>query len=392
MHDVTKPLRLAFLACAILSLAACTEKEGEQKQAVERPLAVSIVEAKPETIPVISELPGRVSPMITADVRPRITGLVLRRIFEQGTNVTEGDLLYVIDPAPFQAKVDSAQATLDAALAARKLAGQKAERLTQLQQKGVASADDSETAVGQLAQSNADVSRAQADLRSAQLELQYTQIKAPITGNIGRALVTEGTLVSPTSDVMATIQQIDPIYADFTQPADTLILLRNAIRSGDLKEDAAGSVSIKLVTEQGRTYPHEGKLLFSEVSVNAQTGQLILRGEFPNPERNLLPGMYVRSNLQQGALEGAFAVPEQSVQRDTTGKPRLYIVNAQDKVEIREVTLGWIFEGRWVVIKGLLAGDKVLVEGFQKVTPGQAVKTEPWSKPSRADAPIKKEG
>ncbi|KJF65270.1 efflux RND transporter periplasmic adaptor subunit [Rhizobium nepotum] len=393
MHHVTSPIRLAVVAFTVLTLAACGKEDEEKRQSAERPpTMVSVVEVKPETIPVVSELPGRVSPMITADVRPRITGLVQKRVFEQGAMVRQGDLLYLIDPAPFQAKVDSAQATLDAALAAQKLAGQKADRQTQLRQSGVASADASETAVGELAQSNADVARAQADLRSAQLELQYTQIKAPIGGNIGRALITEGTLVSPTSDVMATIQQIDPIYADFTQPADTLILLRNAIKNGDLKEDAAGGVSMKLVTEQGRTYPHDGKLLFSEASVNAQTGQLILRGEFPNPERNLLPGMYVRSRLQQGALEGTFAVPEQSVQRDTAGKPQLYIVNAEGKVEVREVTLGWILDGRWVVIRGLNANDKVIVEGFQKVGPGQAVKAEGWINPVAADSSTKKEG
>lgn len=392
MPPITQTLRGILLACALLPLAACSKDEAADKKAsAPPPTPVSIVEVKPETLPVVSELPGRVAPMTTADVRPRITGLVQKRVFEQGAIVNEGDLLYVIDPAPFQAKVDSAQATLDAATAAQKLAGQKADRQNQLRQSGVASADASETAVGELAQSNAEVSRAQADLRSAQLDLQYTQIKAPISGNIGRALITEGTLVSPTSDVMATIQQIDPIYADFTQPADTLILLRNAIKNGQLKDDAGG-VAMKLVTEQGSTYSHDGKLLFSEASVNAQTGQLILRGEFPNPERNLLPGMYVRSKLQQGALEGAFAVPEQAVQRDTAGKPQLYIVNAENKVEVRNVTLGWILDGRWVVIKGLADKDKVVVEGFQKVAPGLTVKAEPWKDPTSADASAKQEG
>ncbi|NTI26904.1 efflux RND transporter periplasmic adaptor subunit (plasmid) [Rhizobium rhizogenes] len=385
--------RSALLMCVFLSLAACS-KEGDRKHQAATPslTPVSVVEVKPETLPVVTELPGRVSPMITANVLPRITGLVQKRVFEQGGTVKEGDLLYVIDLAPFQAKVDSAQATLDAALAAQKLARQKANRQTQLQHKGVASADDGETAVGQLAQADADVSRSQADLRSSQLDLQYTEIKAPISGNIGRALITEGTLVSPTSDIMATIQQIDPIYADFTQPADTLILLRNAIKSGQLKEDAPGGVAMKLSTEQGRTYSHDGKLLFSEASVNAQTGQLILRGEFPNPERNLLPGMYVRAKLQQGVLEDAFAVPEQSIQRDTAGKPQLYIVNSEGKVEIRDVRLGWIVDGRWVVINGLAANDKVIVEGFQKIGPGLTVKPEPWTGPKTADAPTKKEG
>lgn len=392
MLPVSTLSRYTFPVMALVLLASCGSEDDKQQQAAPPPTAVSAVEVQPETIPVVSELPGRVSPMTTADVRPRITGLVQKRVFEQGATVEEGDLLYVIDPAPFQAKVDSAQATLDAAIAAQKLAGQKADRQNQLRQSGVASADASETAVGELAQSNADVARAQADLRSAQLELQYTQIKAPIAGNIGRALITEGTLVSPTSDVMATIQQIDPVYADFTQPADTLILLRTAIKNGQLQENASGDVAMRLVTEQGSIYPHDGKLLFSEASVNAQTGQLILRGEFPNPERNLLPGMYVRSKLQQGAMEGAFAVPEQAVQRDTAGKAQLYIVSAENKVEVRDVTLGWIVDGRWVIIKGLAAGDKVIVEGFQKIGPGLPVKAEPWTDPTSAAAAAKTEG
>ncbi|MBZ5763258.1 efflux RND transporter periplasmic adaptor subunit [Rhizobium sp. VS19-DR104.2] len=378
MPFLLQTTRAALLACAVLPLAACSKENSDKKASAAPPTPVSVVQVRPETLPVVSELPGRVASMITADVRPRVTGLVLKRVFEQGAGVKEGDLLYLIDPAPFQAKVDSAQAAVDSAIAARKLASQKSDRQTQLQQRGVTSADDSETAIATLAQSNAEVSQAEANLRSAQLDLQYTQIKAPITGTIGRALITEGTLVSPTSDVMATIQQIDPIYADFTQPADTLILLRNAIKTGQLKEEGREGVAMKLVTEQGSPYPHEGKLLFSEASVNAQTGQLILRGEFPNPEHNLLPGMYVRSKLQQGSLEGAFAVPEQAVQRDTAGKPQLYIVDAKGKVEVRNVTLGWIVEGRWVVVKGLAPEDRVVVEGFQKFAPGAVVKAEPW--------------
>ena len=391
MPLLSHALRSVTLLLVALSLAACENKTDEQAQ-VRPPTPVAVVEVRPETLPVVSELPGRVAPMMTADVRPRITGLVLKRVFEQGANVREGDVLYLIDPEPFQAKVDSSQAALDSAIAARTLASQKADRQTQLQQKGVSSAADSETAIATLTQSNADVARAEADLRSAQLDLQYTQVKAPITGSIGRALITEGTLVSPTSDVMATIQQIDPIYADFTQPADTLILLRNAIKDGKLKQDSDGGVAMKLLTEQGRAYPHDGKLLFSEASVNAQTGQLILRGEFPNPEQNLLPGMYVRAKIQQGSLEGAFAVPEQAVQRDSAGKPQLYVVDAQGKVDIRNVRLGWIADGRWVILKGLSDKEKVIVEGFQKVGAGAAVKPEPWVDPVTSANSANKEG
>lgn len=375
-----------IITCA--ALASCNsgddEKAAAQQQNAERPATpVSVVEVRARTIPVEAELPGRVAPMITAEVRPRITGLVLKRVFEQGSMVKEGDLLYVIDPEPFKARVASAQATLDSALAAQQLADQKAKRQTQLQQRGVSSADDSETAVSQSAQANADVARAQAELRTAELDLQYTEVRAPITGSIGRAIITEGTLVSSNSDAMAVIQQIDPIYADFTQPADTLVTIQNAVKQGHLKNDTSGDVPLKLVSEQGREFQQSGRLLFSEASVNAQTGQLILRAEFPNPDRNLLPGMYVRTKLRQGELDDAYAVPEQAVQRDTAAKPQLYVVNAENKVEIRDVTLGWIVDGQWVVLKGIADGEKVVVEGFQKVGPGASVKAEPWQDPTQ---------
>lgn len=380
-----------LVACSVLAACGVEEADGEtsaeQQAGQPTPTLVSVVEVTPETVPVETELPGRVAPMTTSEIRPRITGLVLKRTFEQGASVKEGDLLYVIDPEPFKATVDAAKATLDSAIAARQLAGQKAERQIQLQQRGVSSAEESETAVSQRAQADADVLRARAQLKTAELDLQYTEVRAPISGNIGRALITEGSLVSSSSDPMAIIQQIDPIYADFTQPADTLITIRNALKQGDLKGDPEGNVILRLVSEQGRQFPLPGKLLFSEASVNAQTGQLILRAEFPNPDRNLLPGMYVRTKLQQGALENAFTVPEQAVQRDTSGKPQLYVVNSQGTVEISNVTLGWIVDGRWVVLKGLDDKDLVIVEGFQKIGPGLPVKAEPWTgPPTKSDA------
>nr|WP_237351982.1 efflux RND transporter periplasmic adaptor subunit [Rhizobium sp. ACO-34A] len=329
----------------------------------------------------ITELPGRVAPMVTADVRPRITGMVLRRVFEQGATIREGDVLYIIDPEPFRAKVASAQATLDSAIAAQTLAQQKADRQTQLLQGGVASRETTESAVAQAVQSNADVERARADLRTAQLELQYTEIRAPISGRIGRALVTEGALVSPTSDVMATIQQMDPIYADFTQPADSLIALKNAVTEGRLQADTSGSAVLRLMSAEGTLYPHDGRLLFSEAVVNAATGQVILRAEFPNPDTNLLPGMFVRARMEQASMKGALAVPEQAVQRDTAGKSQLYVVGADDKVEVRNVQLGWLLDGRWVIASGLGVGDRVVVEGFQRIAPGVKVVPEPWTNP-----------
>lgn len=203
--------------------------------------------------------------------------------------------------------------------------------------------------------------------------------------------MTEGALVSPTSDVMATIQQMDPVYADFTQPADRLIALKNAVSDGKLQADESGSAVLKLISAEGRPYPHYGKLLFSEATVNSATGQLILRGEFPNPDLNLLPGMYVRARIEQAAMDGALAVPEQAVQRDTAGKPQLYVVGKEEKVDLRTVALGWLVDGRWVVTEGISAGDRVVVEGFQKVAPDAQVAAEPWTDPAISQTTAAKE-
>ncbi|MFK3780119.1 efflux RND transporter periplasmic adaptor subunit [Agrobacterium sp. NPDC089420] len=385
MPHLSKKAGFLLASCFCFAIAGCSD-EQQTKAPAAPPTKVAIIDVQAETLPVVIELPGRVAPMVTADVRPRVTGLILKRIFEQGSTVREGDVLYLIDPAPFRAKVASAQATLDAALAAQTLARQKADRQTQLLQGGVASRETTESAVAQLAQANADVERARADLSTAQLELQYTEIRAPISGRIGRALVTEGALVSQTSDVLATIQQIDPIYADFTQPADSLIALKNAVANGKLKADESGSALLKLASAEGQSYPHDGKLLFSEAVVNAATGQVILRAEFPNPETNLLPGMYVRARMEQASMEGAFAVPEQAVQRDTAGKSQLYLVGQDDKVEVRNVQLGWLLDGRWVIVNGIAPHDRVVVEGFQRIAPGIKVAPEPWTNPAIAAA------
>ncbi|MEQ1951794.1 efflux RND transporter periplasmic adaptor subunit [Mesorhizobium sp. CN2-181] len=381
---LTRPFHLLAVSAA-LALAACGQ-EATQTAPQAPQSKVAVVEIKPEKLPVVAELPGRVAPMITADVRPRVTGIVLRRVFEQGSTVQEGDLLYVIDPEPFQARVASAKATLDSAIAAQNLAQQRADRQSQLLQRGVTSAENTDTAIAALSQSNADVERARADLRSAELDLQYTEIRAPISGSIGRALVTEGALVGPTSDVMTIIQQIDPVYADFTQPADNLIALKNAVTDGSLEADASGAALLKLSSAGSRPYPHDGRLLFTEASVNAATGQVILRGEFPNPEMNLLPGMYVRARIEQASLDGALAVPEQAVLRDTSGRPQLYVVGGDDTVELRNVSLGWLLDGRWVVMSGISAGDRVVVEGFQRIAPGAKVAAESWTNPSLATA------
>ncbi|MCV9962061.1 efflux RND transporter periplasmic adaptor subunit [Pararhizobium sp. BT-229] len=378
-------LMLTAAVAGLALLAGCQKQEEQQAAAAFPPSPVAVVTTKTEELPITNELPGRIAATRVAEVRPRVTGIVVDRVFEQGSMVKEGDVLYKIDPAPFQVQVDSAAATLERAKAVRLQAQQAADRQTQLRKSGAAALQQYDDAIAQLAQADADVAVAEAGLATAALNLQYASVTAPISGRIGRALITEGALVSANgTENLATIQQLDPVYADFTQPATDLIRLRKALQDGQLmtgKNEAA----VQLVLDDGSLYDHKGKLLFSEAAVDETTGQVTLRGEFPNPDRDLLPGMYVRVQIQQGVEKGAIAVPQQAVQRSNAGQSQVYVVNAENKVEFRNITLGRTVGNRWLVSNGLKAGEKVIVEGFQKIGPGAEVVPSEWdpnAKPS----------
>ena len=368
----------AASAMALLAfVAACTDSEGSAPAAPAMPpMPVSIVEVKAEPLPVVNELPGRVAPTRIAEVRPRISGIVVERVFEQGSVVEQGDVLYRIDADLFRVQVQSAEATLKRAEATQMLARQQAERQNQLRQRNIASVQDQDSAVAALAQADADVASAQAGLATAKLNLAYTDVTAPIGGRIGRAMITEGALVS-SSESLATIQQLDPIYADFTQPAADLIRLRKALQAGQLAN--SDEAPVRLLLDDGTPYPEPGRLLFSEAAVDAGTGQVTLRGEFPNPDGSLLPGMYVRVQIEQGIEEAALAIPQQAVQRDASGQSNVMIVNAENKVEPRQITIGRTVGNLFVVANGIAAGDKVIVEGFQKIGPGATVNPQPWT-------------
>nr|WP_231711516.1 efflux RND transporter periplasmic adaptor subunit [Xanthobacter dioxanivorans] len=348
------------------------------------PSPVGVVTVQPEVIPITNELPGRIAPTRIAEVLPRVSGILLERVFEQGSVVKRGDVLYRIDPAPFQVQVDSAAATLQRAKATQLQARQQSDRQDQLRERGVASAQQQENAVAALAQSNADVAAAEAGLAAAQLNLKYAEITAPIAGRIGRATITEGALVGQSSGSLATIQQLDPVYADFTQSASDLIQLRRALKQGRLQEAGPDETKVHLILDDGTRYPLAGRLLFSEAMVDATTGQITLRGEFPNPDGDLLPGLYVRVAIEQGLQKDALAVPQQAVQRDTAGRAQLYVVKPDDTLELRSVTTGRTYGDRWVIEAGLKAGERVVVDGFQKVMPGARVAPQDWRRP---DAP-----
>jgi membrane fusion protein (multidrug efflux system) len=374
------PLRALFLISGLAMLAGCQgEEQQAQGQQARPPSQVGVVTIAAEALPIINDLPGRVAPTRLAEVRPRVSGILVERVFEQGSQVKEGDVLYRIDPAPFQVQVDSAEATLERAKAVQLQARQTADRQQNLRRSNVGSQQESENAVAALAQAGADVAVAEAGLAEARLNLQYSQVTAPISGRIGRALITEGALVSANgSENLATIQQLDPIYADFTQPAADLIRLRKALEDGQLMT-GNNEAEVKLMLDDGTPYDQTGRLLFSEAAVDETTGQVTLRGEFPNPNGDLLPGMYVRVQIQQGVEKAAFAVPQQAVQRDAGGQASVLIVNQDNKVEQRRVSVGRAIGDRWVVSQGLKAGDRVIADGFQKTAPGAIVQPQPWN-------------
>jgi membrane fusion protein (multidrug efflux system) len=353
------------------------------------PTAVSYIEVKPEPIPVVNDLPGRIAPTQIAEVRPRVSGIVVKRVFEQGSIVKQGDVLYQIDPAQFQVQVESAKATLQHGLASQLLARQLADRQRELKQRNISSAQDLDSAVAQLAQADADVASAQAGLDAAQLNLQYADVKAPISGRIGRALITEGALVSATgTESLATIQQLEPVYADFTQSSQDLMNLKQALQKGLLQSPAAGQASVKLLFDDGTQYKHSGRLLFSEATVDETTGQITMRAEFPNPDGDLLPGMYVRVLIEQAVEQAALRVPQQAIQRDTSGRSQLYVVGKDNVAEIRLVRVGRISGDQAVITDGLQAGDHVVVEGFQKLRPGVTVTQDEWKPPAAATSSI----
>ena len=379
-------------AAVTLSIAAIVASAAVSFPAVAQmppnmPVPVSVLTVAPENVPILNELPGRIAPTRIAEVRPRISGIVEQRVFEQGSTVKEGDVLYRIDPAPFKVQVDSARATLQRAEASQLQARQNADRQTALRQRDISSAQQFETATAVLAQADADVALAKAGLAAAELNLQYTDVRAPIGGRIGRALITEGALVGTgAADILATIQQLNPVYADFTQSANELLHLRRALKAGELAGNKPDEAPVKLLFDDGSPYQHAGRLLFSEAAVDALTGQVTLRGEFPNPEGDLLPGMYVRVVIQQGMQRNVITVPQQAVQRDGGGRSQVYVAKDGKTAELRMVTTGRIIENRWVIENGLQAGDQVIVEGFQKLRPGGPIAAQPWKGAAGKDA------
>jgi membrane fusion protein (multidrug efflux system) len=369
-----------MLAAMAPLLAGCDEPNAAVAAAQSTEPDVSIVTVKPQARAMVRELPGRIAPTRVSEVRPRVSGIVVQRLFNQGSEVNAGDVLYKIDPRPFEVEVQSTEAALARAKATLEQATQHANRIATLTSQRAAPEARNEEAIASLRQAEADLAGRKADVARAKLNLDYATIRAPIDGIVGAALVSEGALVVQNETAsLATIQQLDPIYADFTQSVTELNHLRRALESGELDRISQDAMKVRLVLDDGALYPQVGKLLFSDAKVDAHTGQVTLRGEFPNPKRELLPGMYVRVQIEQGIDSDAIAVPQQAIQRNVGGGSEVFVVKADNLVAVQPVRTGSVQDGQWFVTEGLKAGDRVVVEGFQKFAAGDKVRPQAWA-------------
>jgi membrane fusion protein (multidrug efflux system) len=373
----------ARLACGALLLAGlapvlggCNEvTSAKAATKIEAEVGVVTAKARPRTL--VHELPGRIVPTRVADVRPRLSGIVVERLFHQGSEVKAGAPLYRIDQRALEVELRANEASLAKAVAVFQQAEQHARRITVLASDQVVPEAQREKAIGALRQAEAEVAVRKADVARARLRLNYATIRAPIGGIIGAALVSEGALVVQNDSVIATIQQLDPIYVDFTQSVTEMNRLRRSFADGDLDQIAPTSARVRLVLDDGTVYPMPGKLLFSEAKVNAHTGQVTMRSEFSNPKRELLPGMYARVLIEQGIDRDAISVPQQSVQRNSAGDSEVFVVRDDGRVATQPVRLGEMQGGSWLVNDGLQEGDRVVVDGFQKFAPGDKVRPVP---------------
>ncbi|MBB3224227.1 efflux RND transporter periplasmic adaptor subunit [Pseudoduganella umbonata] len=368
------PVAVAVLSLSLL--AACGKEEAAPP--APPPPTVSVITVSPAAVPVTDELPGRVEAFRVAQVRARTPGIVLKRAFEEGSDVKAGQVLFRIDPAEFRAGFASAEAAVQKAEANLAQANLREKRYKPLLAAQAVSQQEYDDAVTAQKQAAADLATAKAARQTAGLTLGYATVTAPIAGRVGRALVTEGALVGQgEATPMALVQQLDPIYVTVTQSATELQQLRQALASGRLKSVGSEAARVTLMLETGEQYQAAGKLLFSDASVDESTGTVSLRAQFPNPKRTLLPGMYVRARLEQGIDEAAITVPQQAIVRGAEGAS-VMIVGADNKVIAQPVKAEASVGNKWVVSEGLKGGERIIVEGFQKAKPGSPVTPQAW--------------
>ncbi|HUR90569.1 MAG TPA: efflux RND transporter periplasmic adaptor subunit [Ramlibacter sp.] len=380
-------LCLASIAASSFLLASCGQGSAQPGGGGMPPPEVAVIAVQTGDVGIVTELPGRLEASRVAQVRARAAGIVLQRLFREGSDVRAGQPLYKIDPAPYAAQAASANAQLARAQANLGQAAALAQRYKPLVEANAISKQDYANAVAAQKAAEAEVAAGRAAVQTAQINLGYATVTSPISGRIGRALVTEGALVGQgEATPLATVQQIHPMFANFNQSATEVLQLRRALSEGKLKR-APGqeSAQVRVVMEDGTEYPQPGRLLFSDLSVDPTSGQVLLRAEVPNANGLLLPGMYVRVRLEQAKVGNAVLLPQQAVTRSGQGDT-VMVVDKEGKVAPRPVKVGNEQDGSWVILSGLNPGDQVVVEGFQKIRPGAPVKAVPWQKPGTGSA------
>ena len=362
----------------LLLLSSCQKKAAAPPQMP--PAAVTFVQAATETVSITRELPGRIDAIRTAEVRARVSGILLEKTYQEGADVKAGDVLFKIDPAPLEAVKENAAAALARAEANLHQSETQLTRYQSLISTNAISKQNFDNAESAVQVASAELKAAAAALKTAELNLGYATVTAPISGRVGRASVTEGALVGENdATLLATIQQQDPIYFDFTQSSTDMIALKRAMKNGEISEVEPGKAAVKLLLEDGSEYGPAGKILFSEATVDETTGMISLRAEFPNPELVLLPGMFARVRVIQAVRENVVTVPQRAVTRGQGGKGTVMVVDDTNHAQLRMIETDNAFGDRWVVTSGLKAGEKVIIEGLLKARPGAPVVPEPFA-------------
>jgi len=368
---------IATMTLMILATLGCSNGGPQQGQG--RTPQVGVITLQPEHVVLETQLPGRTSAYLMADIRPQVSGVLQKRLFEEGSLVKAGEVLYQIDPAPYQAAVDQARAAVAMSEATLPSLRSREERFKKLLAINAVGQQDYDDALAALRQAEAQLMVNKAAMDAAKINLSYTPIKAPITGRIGKSNVTVGAMVTAYQSVpLAVVQQMNPIYVDVAQSAGDLLALERKMAQGDLTADGKDQNKVHLILQDGSKYAHEGTLQFRDVSVDATTGAVTLRVVVPNPEQTLLPGMFVQAIVEEGVAENGILVPQEAIGRNPKGLPFAYVVNPDNTVSQRYVALNREVGNRWLIADGLLAGEKVVVNGLQRVRDGVTVSTEPW--------------
>jgi len=386
--ETIKRLALTGILTGMLAITGCKQSTPSGGPATAKPTPeVGVVTVRTEPVTLTMELSGRISPQMVAEVRPQVGGIILKRLFTEGSEVKAGEPLYQIDPATYQAAYSSAKAALAKAEANGFTLRQKTERYKQLVAISAVSRQEYDDATAALKQAEADIEAGKAAVETARINLAYTKITAPIAGKIGRSTVTPGALVTANQvTALATIQQLDPVYVDVTQSSADLLRLKRNLASGELKGNEPGQAKVKLLLEDNSTYPQTGTLKFSEVTVDQSTGSVTLRAQFPNPNQLLLPGMFVRGLIQEGVRDQVMLVPQRGISRDPAGNATALVAGENDVVERRLLKTERTVGDAWLVTDGLKVGERVIVEGIQRVRPGVTVKVVPFEAKAAADS------